>query len=73
MLKDPFSSGMNYEVEARTLYYNGVTDIFLAPDVNSKHLNFIHKVIQNLYYLLYLVMFLEKRTLENILQVVLLE
>lgn len=35
MLKDPFSSGMNYEVEARTLYYNGGTDKFLAPDVND--------------------------------------
>ncbi|CAD8173591.1 unnamed protein product [Paramecium pentaurelia] len=35
MLKDPFSSGMNYEVEARTLYYNGGTDKFLAPDIND--------------------------------------
>ncbi|CAD8123188.1 unnamed protein product [Paramecium sonneborni] len=35
MLKDPFSSGMNYEVEARTLYYNGGTAYFQAPDVND--------------------------------------
>lgn len=28
LLADPFTSGMNYEVEARTLYYNAGTDKF---------------------------------------------